>query len=1462
MMKKITFLLLMLMTSFGFSQSPAVGATAPIEAAADVISIFSDTYTDVPVNTFLTTWSQVGAYTQPLIAGNPTLSYVNLNFVGIETVGANSVDASQMEYFHIDVWSANATEFRVKLVDLGSGAVEGELPFNIATNQWVSLKIPIADFADASKVTDPSQLLTVRTSIQQYILSGNPAGQLDVFVDNIYFSKDPDVDGPINDVTGDIYINDNTFAAGDFTTAAGQDIATNDGSAAEPFATLDYALARSTQSIGDVIYIDAGTYSWDTAHELTASGTLVNPITIQGKENETNITSTVNTTTSAGLHFTTGNHWVLKDLNWTATAARAVWVAGVDGIILDNCTINMTSVSNQLQSIIIGTAGGELTIKNSTLTRSNFAFHMVATVAGTALIMQDNTVSFANYGGGGNSSGVDIDSNPNTLIIIERNKFINGGYGIGTDGGVTGDVNPNSVIRNNFFNGIWGIINTRITGLKVYNNSFYTALECIGGFGTALLNGWDIQNNIFHVWGTNRASIRYTSTTSHPLKMDYNQYFTPNTGAGEQATGTYLSFTQWQNAAGGPWEANGQEGNPQFVNPANQANAATSDLHLLPSSPAIGAGVDVGITDDIDGDARPLSGTFDMGADEFAPILNDATLSDLQVDGTTVEGFSPSTYDYAVLVPFGSEPEITAIASNSNASISITQTPAIPVEGTVLVTAEDGVTTQLYTVSFEVLQSYIIQDFEDSGTFTALTGDNGTVANIVIPPAGSDNGNNCLQLESRSSLEIGESLPPGQSIQSFQAGYFTQVVNFVHFTESNTIEVDVFSGQTFNLLLKLEVGGSDTQVSQPYTTPNTWQTLTYTFVGAHPVDPDGVYERIVFFPNSNSSNNGFVGPDDFTIYIDNIKASSTRDYYIHQSNTWTPEVTPVGNSKTTDNILVIDGEPDLNGLVKGGFLQVLSGASLNFGPFGVLDLAGDIINNGDIVFKSDTNGSGQLAEFNRSITGSGEITSERFIPAGEGPDNGNRAFRYLSSSITTTESIFENWQEGGDYTISNLGTHITGEQGTVGSYDPTTGLDYTASGNPSMFGFDNSVADQVNQNAWLAVLNTKDTDLEAGKPYAIMIRGDRTTNLTTNTPTTSNTVLRAKGNLKTGPVTETFTQPDNFVLVGNPYQSVVDLKEIDYTGVFDDEFYVWDPRLGDNDNGAYVTVTTSSGEPNPSTSEANEFLQPGQAVFMLTEPTGLHSITFRESDKATGVPQTEVFSTTNIPYLNMRLYTTARFNAGGKEHDAMGLRFHDENTIHQFRNARKLGNSAETMAFLVGDDFASIQHAVLEADENQFPIYLGSYQHQEYTFWFQLENLPEGVTAYLKDDYTEELTELQQGVNSIAFTVDAAIQGSISTNRFSIAFDVESLSNEDFEEPAFEFYPNPTDAILSINLGSYQATNTKVKIYDVTGRLLMQTNFTTNESIIQIDMSQLNTGLYFVEVAEGDKKFTSKVLKR
>jgi len=1265
------------------------------------------------------------------------------------------------------------------------------------------------------------------------------------YVDNI---REPaPVGPPVNDVTGDVYINDGSFAAGDFTTAAGQDIATNDGSAAEPFATLDYVLSRSTQGPGDVIYIDAGTYSWTSTHALTDSGTLANPITIQGKgNNETNITTTASSTTSAGLHFTTGEHWVVKDLNWTSTAARAVWVAGVDGITIDNCTINMTSASSSLQSIIIGTAGGELTIKNATLTRSNTAFHMIEVVEGTTLIMQDNTVSFPALISSGIVSNVQIRTNASSLFIIERNKFVNGGYGIGNVVGTVGPIDASSIVKNNFFNGTWGIVTTIVQGLKVHNNSFNTTRECIYGVGSGNLTNWDIQNNIFYT-ATSRTNILSGSSTSHPAVMDYNLYYSPNSGAGRTTLGgPILSFTQWQTAAGGPWEQNGIGGNaasfdPLYVNPAN------GDLHLSAGSPAIGAGTDVGITDDIDGDARPLSGTFDMGADEYvAPVIStdDATLSDLQVDGVSIPGFSPATIDYTVVANSASSiPQITLATPTSSAatSVVITQADSVFEDATVVVTAEDGVTTETYTIRIGLVTPDIIQDFEPPATYSALTGDNGTVATIVSSPGG----------VSGNSLEL-ESTAGGAT---FQAGFFDQVSDFVVLTpENNTVQVDVYASQAFNLRLKLETGGTPIERTVSYTDINTWQTLTYDFGAVN-----ATYSRIVFFLNSNATNNGFLTSQDFTAFVDNIALSSLqteRLTYTYQNDVaeWTPE-NPVGVSTSLDNVSVVDGTASVSANLTANDLQIASGATLNVTSSGILNIARNITNDGDLVFQSDLAGAGQLGAFSGTVSGTGEETVERFIPA-------RRAFRMLTSAVNGG-SIFDNWQEEGN-SPAGLGTHITGSAivnpADEGNFDPTTGFDFTTTGAPSMFTFDNEVENQTPAVVWNAIPNTNATNLFAGTPYRILIRGDRNISLSTNSPTPNMTTLRAKGSLQTGLVNHTFTHPGNVVFVGNPYQSVVNLNTIDYTGVVDNEFAVWDPNMGDS--GTFVIVTTGSGVSDPSSSAANQFLQPGQAFFLRTEAAGPHSITFNESSKATGEPQTEVFSTTNIPYLNMRLYETERFNTGGKEQDAAGLRLHDENSIGQFSNAMKLQNASENLSFIANSNLTSIQHALLPTETTNFPIFLNNHQHENYTFRIQMEDLPTSTTAYLKDEYTDELIELNTGINTIPFQVDAAIQESLSTSRFSIQLELETFSDTDFDEVAFEFYPNPTEGLLTVNLGTAQATNTNVRVYDLTGRSLMQSNFTTNESSIQIDISQLDSGIYLVEVEEGNKKFTSKILKR
>lgn len=175
----------------GGDDEPNMAAPAPTQAAGDVISLFSDVYTDVNVDTWRTEWS-VGDFTDVNVAGNATKRYTNLSFVGIETT-TNTIDATGMTHFSLDVWSPNATTFKVKLVDFGpDGAFDGgddtehEIDFGMpASNQWVSYDIPLSDFVG----------LTNRANIAQYILVAEPTGGATVFVDNIYFYNDDGMTG-------------------------------------------------------------------------------------------------------------------------------------------------------------------------------------------------------------------------------------------------------------------------------------------------------------------------------------------------------------------------------------------------------------------------------------------------------------------------------------------------------------------------------------------------------------------------------------------------------------------------------------------------------------------------------------------------------------------------------------------------------------------------------------------------------------------------------------------------------------------------------------------------------------------------------------------------------------------------------------------------------------------------------------------------------------------------------------------------------------------------------------------------------------------------------------------------------------------------------------------------------------------------------------------------------------------
>jgi hypothetical protein len=82
----------------------------------------------------------------------------------------------------------------------------------------------------------------------------------------------------------------------------------------------------------------------------------------------------------------------------------------------------------------------------------------------------------------------------------------------------------------------------------------------------------------------------------------------------------------------------------------------------------------------------------------------DATLSDLTVDGVTIDGFDPQItyYEYIVDDPHVI-PVVDGTTTDPDATLTITQAQEIPGEAELLVVAADGVTEMTYTVYFYAL---------------------------------------------------------------------------------------------------------------------------------------------------------------------------------------------------------------------------------------------------------------------------------------------------------------------------------------------------------------------------------------------------------------------------------------------------------------------------------------------------------------------------------------------------------------------------------------------------------------------------------------------------------------------------------------------------------------------------------------------------------------------------------------
>jgi hypothetical protein len=171
----------------------------PNRNAADVISIFSDKYTNITIDNWNAApiwYAPTGKTVQDIsIAGNATKKVDFPGFIGVDfSTLANHKDLTSMERFHMDIWTGTATldkSFNLKLSNfLSDNSAElNAIEFSTtnASNPalpdpnpgtWISLDMPLSAWTGING--------TARNNIAQFIVTSDLGS---VYFDNVYIYK-------------------------------------------------------------------------------------------------------------------------------------------------------------------------------------------------------------------------------------------------------------------------------------------------------------------------------------------------------------------------------------------------------------------------------------------------------------------------------------------------------------------------------------------------------------------------------------------------------------------------------------------------------------------------------------------------------------------------------------------------------------------------------------------------------------------------------------------------------------------------------------------------------------------------------------------------------------------------------------------------------------------------------------------------------------------------------------------------------------------------------------------------------------------------------------------------------------------------------------------------------------------------------------------------------------------------
>ena len=482
----------------------------------------------------------------------------------------------------------------------------------------------------------------------------------------------------------------------------------------------------------------------------------------------------------------------------------------------------------------------------------------------------------------------------------------------------------------------------------------------------------------------------------------------------------------------------------------------------------------------------------------------------------------------------------------------------------------------------------------------------------------------------------------------------------------------------------------------------------------------------------------------------------------------------------------------------------------------------------------------------------GNVTVERYIPS-------KRAWRALTAPVSTTASIFENWQENGTGNLLN-GFDIWSQAGG-------NGLTGGGTGN-SMLSYNST------DNNWTGITATNTTGSmmnvngDRNKPFMAFVTGPYGSGNITNGSSAA-TTLRAKGALLIGDQTYS-SAADKYTFIGNPYASPLSLSAMldDIANdAFVDNIWIWQ-AIGLGNVGVYNTYDPTAGYTNTTNSidATTTQIQSGQAFFVKSTAGGTFTIKEIHKGSISSPNSSVVFrDATPAQLLRVGLYKQSNTEWLGRD-GAMTVILPDADAN---QSPNKMANGTENVAFTKNAGlFASNHHLPLVASDVLNVKVWNTTAGANYKLKINTERFATtSLNATLEDLFTNSRTPITLDGTAVEYPFAVTTEAASTGNRFRIVFENSTLGIDNPKATGISILPNPiTGDTFQVNFGTLGTGTYSYSICNALGQEVEKgsiNNVAQNTNSFVKFKNNTAAGMYIIKVTGTDNTiFTAKIIKK